>query len=119
MPEAYFIQDDGYSLWGRVQRWPGLYPEAIFKYRPALPEFRRRFAETFGAERDAYARKLLSERIDGLRQKVGDEPMPLNPDQLHKLHADLYAKLLNHVLGQDGPDLELMEKNSEPASTSG
>jgi hypothetical protein len=117
MPEAYFIQDDGYSLWGYVPRRPGLYPQAYFRYRPAPPALVRRYRETAGLERDAVAREYVSQRIDGLRPTKGGEVMPLNADQLEKMHDDLFQRLLNHALGFEGPAAELMEKNSEPAST--
>jgi fido (protein-threonine AMPylation protein) len=117
MPESYFIQDDGYSLWGHIPRRPGLYPQAYFRYRPAPPALVRRYRETAGAERDAASREIISMRIDGLRMTMGAEPMPLKADDLDKMHDDLFQQLLNHALGFAGPALELMEKNSEPAST--
>jgi hypothetical protein len=112
MPEAYFVQDDGYTLWGFVPRRPGLYPDAWFRYRPAVPSLVRRFSESFGAARDGLGAELVATRVDGLRQKKGDEPTPIPAEHAGKLHADLFTRIVNHVLGIEGPYLEESEKNS-------
>jgi hypothetical protein len=118
MAESYFVQNDGYTLWGFIRGRGGLYPDAWFKYRPAVPSITRRINETFGVQRDELIAELLSTRVDGLRVKKTDEPMPISADAAYKLHADLSVRLLNFVLGVEAPWLGNAEKNSPAASGS-
>jgi hypothetical protein len=113
MAESYFVQDDGYTLWGFIRGRPGLYPDAWFKYRPAVPSISRRLNETFGVQRDELIAELIETRIDGLRP-----PTQINSTAAHMLHADLSNRIVNFVVGAEAPWLGKAEKNLPAASGS-
>jgi hypothetical protein len=130
--ETTFVPpDDGYTLPGKVARFPGLYPEHRFRFRPATQDVRDQYNNAPPHKKTATGFAIVCQRVRDLRAVVDDsdpddpklsDPFVLRPENCRSLHAELYTQLLYTVIGLAGPDVEEMEKNcsggrGSPSST--
>lgn len=102
-----FFIDDGYTATKTLDAVPGLHPEAVVTYRPALARQRTefQFAGQMGAEKSNEAEERLL-----VKQMVSLNGTPLNAETVKLVKPALRAKLLELVLGYTGEDADA--KNS-------
>lgn len=102
-----FFIDDGYTATKTLEAVPGLYPEAVVQYRPALARQRTefQFVGQMGAEKSNEAEEKLL-----VRQKVSLNGTPLTDETVRLVKPALRAKVLELVLGYAGEDADA--KNS-------
>lgn len=108
-----FFVPDGFTLKGRVPAVPGLYPAALFTYRPATPGLSFELSTADPGQRAEVAARILCRQLVELRAEGQDGPaVRLTPDQAMRLHRGLFQELFDTVMGYRGPDVGEMEKNS-------
>jgi hypothetical protein len=117
MSESIFVPpDDGYTLAGRIDGIPGLFPTVDFRYRPAVPSVRLQWTEAAGlGAKERVGAEIIERNVRELRANGGDA-VRLTVEQAKRLHADVFQGLLFACLGFVGPRLEEREKNSDSAS---
>lgn len=115
MSERHLI-DDGYTIAGKIDRYPGIYPELRFTYRPVLSERRNRYL------RDAQdVEKIVRHRADlisehvvswDIRDASGNE-LPKKYDTVRKLQPLLLDRMIEIIMGYSSNGEEATdEKNS-------
>lgn len=115
---------DGYTLNGKVDARPGLWPEVRFRYRPALhaaandylAQPRRNGDEATDADVALVVRHVQSWDAASVDQAGLAVSIPLKPDILRKVHHGILTSMVNHVLGYTSPQQEADLKNSDTAS---
>lgn len=98
----YFAIEDGHNIDGKVERSPGVHPEAAFTYRPALMAERQAFMKAtaeFGKRTEAAA-ALVKKHVTawGLTYRDGKE-IPLDPAAIAKLQPSLLDRIVDVILG--------------------
>lgn len=109
-----FIRD-GFTLEGKVEARPGLYPEIRFTYRPALP---RRVAEYLKADKGTPEKeqradtKLLLEHVQSWdAHDENGQQLSFDEATLTRVYHPILQTLLNHVTGYTATDWQVQEKN--------
>ena len=120
MPSVFI--NDGFSLKGKIEAVPGLFPSCEFSYRAGAPEVRLsvEMAATLQARIEAES-KIIADHYLGFHAVNDDgslEPIVLKQDTIKRLHPAIFRTLVNHILGYVGPSVESEAKKSHGESGS-
>jgi|ERR1043165_1777125 hypothetical protein len=116
MSESVFIED-GQSREVVISGKPGLYPAIRARYRPALADERYSYGKLLrdgsGKDQFNYAVSLLKRHLENWDVKDrNDNPIPIAPELLKKLHPDILARLVDSVLSYSTDEETSDAKNS-------
>src|SRR5437868_4384835 len=114
---SIFISD-GWTLCGRWDAVPGLYPAGSFRYRPAAPSLRFRYGSARdAAQQEQIAAQIMAEQVidvsvEGDKDEQGNpRALTLKAEQFQNLHGGIFDTILAYVMGWQGPLLSDREKN--------